>query len=203
MLKPRDCSFLLPVFIQLPRNNTNSRSLLKLSLFLRSSQARVTAIMPGLILFIWSSNESLKRIALRRDLNSFTELIYKTRNIKSEHKRTKDYLCKIAYIKKYWAVNWKTILFVCFHYLPCIFQETVPVHTPWQQIHNTKIPPHSAVNVSQFHLLIRTQDQSEDTHAKLIVTAPLKSPLEYKLLRSSFQNSTMISQVSVLIPAQM
>lgn len=76
--------------------------------------------MSGLILFTCSSNISLKRIPLRRDRNIFTELIYKIRNIKSEHKKPKTYLCKIAYIKKQYCAASKTTVSVCFHCLSCI-----------------------------------------------------------------------------------
>ena len=45
------------------------------SLFFSSSQARVTAVMLGLMLFTCSTNVSLKRMSLRQGRNIFTELI--------------------------------------------------------------------------------------------------------------------------------
>lgn len=79
-------------------------------------------------------------------------------------------------------------------------------------MHTAKTLPPSKGNVSQFHQLTRAEDQPEGTRGKHFITSPVKLPLnsdiyhfpKTKLLSfSSFRNGTTISQVCVLIPAQM
>lgn len=126
--------------------------------------------MSGLILFTCSSNISLKRIPLSRDRNIFTELIYKIRNIKSEHKNPKAYLCKIAHIKTQYCAATKTTVSVCFHclsyisrnpYLPTgIFPQTI--HFAWKNSVKQNIENKSFVLLN--HLTCEFQTHWQEMH---------------------------------------